>query len=140
MRESMHMRMAAAEPAGKYLTFMAVVALRDMLAGASENGVGRDTGHAISCQITPLGAQAALVTVEDEGGGANTLEHTYCNLPAEHWSPGLRLVSMLSDELRFEEAGRRVVCRLSWDAEGYLSAMGAPSAPNAGCKEGSNNA
>ena len=93
--------------------------LRELLYNAIEHGNLHDASRSIVCEITKLGPECAEIAVTDEGAGfaAPDLGVQFPELPANSLHRGLRLVNALSSHLRFEEGGRRVVCRVSWSAD-----------------------
>jgi anti-sigma regulatory factor (Ser/Thr protein kinase) len=108
----------AAGPGGGEMPKVTLV-LRELLGNAIEHGNHNDPRRGVVCRVTRTGPQSVELSVTDEGSGftADAVDLQFLDAPVDSGRGGLRLVNALSDSLRFELGGRRVVCQVSWNLE-----------------------
>jgi len=97
-----------------------MLVLRELLRNAVEHGNGRDTSRTVLCRLSrQLGTRVIEIAVTDEGTGFDFAATNYQlpGVPQANSHCGLRLVYALSDDLRFEDGGRTVVCHVSLDGD-----------------------
>lgn len=91
--------------------------LRELLRNAVEHGNQRDKSRTVLCRLRRLGTRVIEIVVTDEGAGfdPNAVNYRLPDALQESSRCGLRLVNALSDDLRFEDGGKTVICRVSLD-------------------------
>ncbi len=95
------------------------IVLRELLMNAIEHGNHNEPGRVVALRVNRIGGQCVEIAIEDQGAGFrfDDIDVRPLDAPTDCCDGGLRLVSALSDSMSFDEEGRRVVCRLSWDPE-----------------------
>ena len=103
--------------------------LRELLRNAVEHGNRRDSSRTVKCRITRLGTRAVEIVVTDEGTGfdSDAVDYQLPDTPQDSSHCGLRLVHALSNELRFEDGGKTVVCRVSLDGDTVSDEQSTPA-------------
>lgn len=100
--------------AGKATNFAIPLAVDELLVNAIKHGNGSDPAKTISVDAG-ISHEAFTLAVEDQGNGfdygALPAEFSEDNLLAEE-GRGIMMVRYYTDELRFENGGRRAVCRV----------------------------
>lgn len=109
--------------------------LRELLINAIEHGNQDESGRVVDFRMDRLGAGSVAIAIADEGAGFEMDPVDLCpqEVPADSTGSGLRLVNALCDSLVFENGGRRVICKLTWDNEfGSAAFAGNPHNHNDG--------
>jgi anti-sigma regulatory factor (Ser/Thr protein kinase) len=106
-----------------------MIVLRELLGNAIEHGNQDDSGRAVDFRMRLIGARGVELSVSDEGSGfdAALVDLSSLSSPGDTRGSGLRLVNALCDSIRFENGGRRVVCRLSWDTDLRMAELAVPT-------------
>lgn len=93
--------------------------LRELLRNAVEHGNQRDKSRSVLCRLTRLGTRVIEIAITDEGAGfdLDAVNYQLPDTPQGSSNCGLRLVNALSDDLRIEDGGKTVVCRVSLDGD-----------------------
>lgn len=109
-----------------------ILVLRELLRNAVEHGNQHDASRTVLCRLMRLGARVVEIIVTDEGSGFDSVAANFQlpNTPQDNSHCGLRLVYALSDDLRFEDGGKTVVCRVSLDGATLAEEPTTPNNPN----------
>lgn len=122
----------AAGPNGGELPRFTLV-LRELLTNAIEHGNGGDPAREVTCRVRRVDDHTVELSVTDEGPGftPKAVDLSPLDVPTDIARGGLRLVNALANSLRFEEDGRRAVCRVSRQSTENIQSN-SPAAGNSG--------